>query len=57
VTPVLVVVLTKFLFGGAIKTGPYGSYVNFVMPGIIVAAVAFAAVTTTISVAADMHEA
>ncbi len=54
--PVLIVVLADFLFGGAIKTGTPGSYVNFVMPGILVVAAAFAAVTTTISVAADMGE-
>jgi ABC-2 type transport system permease protein len=54
--PVLIVVLADFLFGGAIKTGTHGSYINFVMPGIFVVAAAFAAVTTTISVAADMGE-
>ena len=56
-TPVLLVLLMRFLFGGAIKTGTtHGSYIDFVMPGIFIAAAAFAAVTTTISVAADMHE-
>ena len=54
--PVLIVVLMDLLFGGAIKTGTHGSYVNFVMPGILVVAAAFAAVTTTISVAADLGE-
>jgi ABC-2 type transport system permease protein len=56
VTPLLLVVLMKYLFGGAISTGTHGSYINFAMPGVFAAAVAFAAVTTTISVAADMHE-
>lgn len=54
--PVLIVVLADFLFGGAIDTGTHGSYINFVMPRIFVVAAAFAAVTTTISVAADMGE-
>jgi ABC-2 type transport system permease protein len=54
--PVLIVVLADFLFGGAINTGTHGTYINFVMPGILVVAAAFAAVTTTISVAADMGE-
>jgi hypothetical protein len=40
--PVLIVVLMDLLFGGAIKTGTHGSYVNFVMPGILVVAAAFA---------------
>ena len=56
ITPVLLVLLMRFLFGGAINTGTHGSYINFAMPGIFVAAAAFAAATTTISVAADMHE-
>ena len=54
--PVLIVVLMDVLFGGAIKTGTRGSYIDFVMPGIFVVAAAFAAVTTTISVAADLLE-
>ena len=54
--PVLIVVVADFLLGGAINTGTHGSYINFVMPGILVVAAAFAAVTTTISVAADMLE-
>jgi len=54
--PVLIVVLMDLLFGGAITTGTHGSYVNFVMPGILVVAAAFAAVTTAISVASDLGE-
>lgn len=54
--PVLIVVLMNFLFGGAIKTGTHGSYIDFVLPGVLVLAVAFAAITTTTSVAADMLE-
>lgn len=54
--PVLIVAVSDFLFGGAIKTGTQGSYINFVMPGIFVVAAAFAAVTTTISVASGMLE-
>jgi len=56
VQPVLLIVLMKFLFGGAITTDGQGSYIDFVMPGILIVVVAFAAVTTTTSVAADMHE-
>jgi ABC-2 type transport system permease protein len=56
ITPVLLVLLMRFLFGGAISTGSHGSYINFAMSGIFVAAAAFAAVTTAISVAADLHE-
>jgi ABC-2 type transport system permease protein len=55
-TPVLLVLLMRFLFGGAINTGTHGSYINFAMPGIFIAVAAFGAATTSISVAADMHE-
>jgi ABC-2 type transport system permease protein len=51
--PVLIIVLMDFVFGGAIRTGTHGSYINFALPGVFVAAAAFAAVTTTTSVAAD----
>jgi ABC-2 type transport system permease protein len=54
--PVLIVVLMNFLFGGAIKTGTGRSYIDFVLPGVLVVAVAFAAITTTTGVAADMLE-
>jgi ABC-2 type transport system permease protein len=54
--PVLIVVVADVLLGGAINTGTPGSYINFVMPGILVVTAAFAAVTTTVSVAADMLE-
>ena len=56
VQPVLIVLLMTFLFGGAIRTGTPGSYIDYVMPGILMVTAAFAAVTTTISVAADMGE-
>jgi ABC-2 type transport system permease protein len=56
VQPVLIVVVADILLGGAINTGTHGSYINFVMPGILIVAAAFAAVTTTVSVAADMLE-
>jgi ABC-2 type transport system permease protein len=54
--PVLIVLLMNFLFGGAIKTGTHGRYIDFVLPGVLIVAVAFAAITTTTSVAADMLE-
>jgi ABC-2 type transport system permease protein len=56
ITPIMTVLLLTFVFGGAIKTGSHSSYINFMMPGIFAAVAAFAAVTTTIGVAADMHE-
>jgi ABC-2 type transport system permease protein len=55
-TPIVTVLLMTFVFGGAIKTGTHGSYVTFAMPGIFAAVAAFAAVTTTIGVAADKQQ-
>jgi ABC-2 type transport system permease protein len=55
--PVLMVVLMKFVFGGAISTGTAGgSYINFVLPGIFIVAAAFAAISTTTSVAVDLQD-
>jgi ABC-2 type transport system permease protein len=54
--PVLIVVVADVLLGGAIKTVTNGSYINYVMPGIFIVAVAFAAITTTTGVASDMLE-
>jgi ABC-2 type transport system permease protein len=56
ITPIVTVLLMTFVFGGAIKTGTHGSYINFAMPGIFAAVAAFAAVTTTIGVAADKQQ-
>jgi ABC-2 type transport system permease protein len=55
-TPIVLVLLVNFAFGGAIKTGAHGSYINFAMPGIFASVAAFAAVTTTIGVSADVHQ-
>src|SRR3954453_19020499 len=45
--PVLFVVLFRYVFGGAIKT-PGLSYVDFLIPGIIVQTVAFGGIPTGI---------
>ena len=55
--PVLMVVLMKFVLGGAISTGfADGSYIDFVLPGIFIVAAAFAAISTTTSVAVDLQD-
>jgi ABC-2 type transport system permease protein len=56
ITPVVMVLLVSFVFGGAIKTGTHSSYINFVIPGILAAVAGFAATTTTIGVSADMNQ-
>jgi ABC-2 type transport system permease protein len=52
--PILLIVMFKYLFGGAINTGEHESYINFVIAGIFIENAALTAVTTSTSVANDM---
>lgn len=53
-TPIMFLLLFRYVFGGAIETGGT-SYVNFLMAGIIIQTAAFGATTTAIGVANDMQ--
>ncbi|MGH8902269.1 MAG: ABC transporter permease [Egibacteraceae bacterium] len=53
IQPVMFVLLFTYVFGSAIQV-PGGSYVNFLMPGILVHAVAFGATQTAIGLAVDL---
>ncbi len=53
VQPVIFVLLFRFVFGGAIKTGRI-SYVNFLMPGIIVQTAVFGALVTGLGITEDL---
>jgi ABC-2 type transport system permease protein len=50
--PVILMALFVYVFGGAIHTGT--TYVNYVVPGIIVLCAGFGSATTAVSVCADM---
>lgn len=52
--PIMFMLLFRFVFGGAIDTGPT-SYVNFLVAGILVQSAAFGATTTAIGVATDLQ--
>ena len=52
--PILLIVMFKYLFGGAISTGGHENYVSFVIAGIFIENAALTAVTTSTSVATDM---
>jgi len=54
IQPVLLVVLFRYLFGGAISTGSHESYINFLMAGVFIETAALTAVTTSTSVTADV---
>jgi ABC transporter DrrB family efflux protein len=53
IQPVMFVLLFRYVFGGAVQV-PGGSYVNFLLPGIFVHAVAFGATQTAIGLATDL---
>lgn len=50
--PVVLMALFVYVFGGAIHTGT--SYINYVVPGIILLCAGFGSATTAVSVCADM---
>jgi ABC-2 type transport system permease protein len=51
--PVMLMLLFVELFGGAIETGE-GSYVTYVVPGVILLCAGFGSATTAVSVSQDM---
>jgi ABC transporter DrrB family efflux protein len=53
VQPVIFVLLFRYVFGGAINTGPV-SYVDYLMPGIIVMTAIFGALTTGLGLTEDL---
>jgi ABC-2 type transport system permease protein len=53
--PIMFLVLFVYVFGGAIKTGG-GSYINFLIAGIIVQTAAFGSTTTALAVANDLQK-
>jgi ABC transporter DrrB family efflux protein len=55
IQPVMFVLLFRYVFGGAIATGPI-DYVNFLMPGIFVQTVAFGSIGTSIGIADDLQK-
>jgi ABC-2 type transport system permease protein/oleandomycin transport system permease protein len=55
VQPVMFVLLFRYVFGGAISTGPI-SYVNYLMAGIFVQTTGFASTSTGVGLAEDMSK-
>ena len=50
--PIVLMLLFVYVFGGALRTG--GSYVDYVVPGLIVLCAGFGAGTTAVAVATDL---
>jgi ABC transporter DrrB family efflux protein len=55
VQPIMFVLLFRYVFGGAIKT-PGFSYVDFLIPGIIVQNIAFGGFVTALGLNEDVHK-
>jgi ABC-2 type transport system permease protein/oleandomycin transport system permease protein len=54
IQPVIFVLMFRYVFGGAINTGPI-PYVDYLMPGIFVQTVVFGSMGTAIGLATDMQ--
>jgi ABC-2 type transport system permease protein/oleandomycin transport system permease protein len=55
IEPVILILIFRYAFGGAIRT-PNGSYVNFLMPGILVLTAIFGAIVTGIGLSEDLSK-
>jgi len=55
VQPIMFVLLFRYVFGGAIRTGNV-SYVNFLIPGILVQNIAFGGFVTALGLNEDVHK-
>ncbi len=54
IQPIMFMLLFRYVFGGAIETGST-TYVNFLVAGILIQMAAFGALTTSLSIAADLQ--
>jgi ABC-2 type transport system permease protein/oleandomycin transport system permease protein len=54
VQPIMFVLLFAYVFGGAIRTPGYDSYIDFLIPGIIAQNIAFGGFATALGLAEDM---
>jgi ABC-2 type transport system permease protein/oleandomycin transport system permease protein len=55
IEPVILVLIFRYGFGGAIRT-PNGSYVNYLLPGILVLTAIFGAIVTGIGLSEDLSK-
>jgi ABC transporter DrrB family efflux protein len=56
VQPIMFALLFVYVFGGAISTPGYSSYVDFLIPGIIVQNIAFGGFVTALGLNEDVHK-
>jgi ABC transporter DrrB family efflux protein len=56
IQPVMFVLLFVYVFGGAIRTPGYASYVDYLIPGIIVQNIAFGGFVTAVGLCEDLRK-
>ncbi|HZP27847.1 MAG TPA: ABC transporter permease [Acidimicrobiia bacterium] len=58
IQPVIFVLMFRYVFGGAIRgvSGQYGSYINYLMPGVFVQTIVFGSLTTGVGLAEDLQK-
>lgn len=56
IQPIVFLLLFNYVFGGAISRGSGGSYIDFLLPGILVQTSAFGAIQTGVGLAEDMKK-
>jgi ABC transporter DrrB family efflux protein len=56
VTPIAMLLLFVYVFGGAIQTPGYDDYVDFLMPGIIVQTMSFGGFVTALGLSEDLKK-
>jgi ABC-2 type transport system permease protein len=56
VMPIMFVLLFRYVFGGSIHVPGYDSYVDYLIPGILVQTVIFGASSTTVGMAHDLSQ-
>jgi ABC-2 type transport system permease protein len=56
IQPVIFVLLFRYVFGGSIHVPGYGSYADFLIPGIVVQTTLFGGSSLTVKVAEDMSK-
>jgi ABC transporter DrrB family efflux protein len=54
IMPIMFVLLFRYVFGGAIRVPGYASYVDYLIPGILVQTVLFGASSTAVGLADDL---
>lgn len=56
IQPIIFLLLFNFVFGGAVSGGSDGTYINFLLPGILAQTALFGAIQTGVGLAEDLNK-